>query len=364
VLDDEDFYRLLRDMALEIPDGHVNVSLNSKVFYDESAGSFGLVLKELSDGRVIVVQVIPDTPGENAGILPGAEITIWNGTPIADAISAVIPRLGPYSTDHTTRIARVNFLTRVAPDSEIEFTFINPGETEVQTVSLTAEAEYESLLQTFPSSELDEFDLPIEGEFLEEEGLAYISVLSFLGDYQLFARLWDHNLQLLVDEEIPGLIIDLRTNSGGRSDLPIQFADIFRRGGPLCRTITAGKQFEPSGEPVEISLPPFREVNCCPGQPGLRKRLRRRVSTQAEPLDCGGTLPTARTFEVGRGQYSMPGDISVSFNGKSLSLDGKLIIEGTGVIPQIVVPVTIESALGEEDAVLEAAIKALLDLIK
>ena len=61
----------------------------------------------------------------------------------------------------------------------------------------------------------------------------------------------------------------------------------------------------------------------------------------------------------------MPGDISIQFpTGKSFSLDGKLIIEGTGVIPQIVVPVTVESAMSEEDAVLEAAIQALLDLIK
>ncbi len=79
-----------------------------------------------------------------------------------------------------------------------------------------------------------------------------------------------------------------------------------------------------------------------------------------------GHYPTAGAFgEVSRGQYSMPGDISIQFpTGKSLTLDGKLIIEGTGVIPQIIVPVTVESATGDQDAVLEAAIQALLDLIK
>jgi len=374
VLNDEDFYRLLRDLALEIPDGHVNVSLNSSVFYEESAGSFGLVLKELSDGRVIVVQVIPDTPGAKAGILPGAEITAWNGDSIADAVDAVIPRLGPYSTDHTTRIAQVNFLTRVAPGSEIETTFINPGETEAESVSLTAAVEYDSLLQTFPSSELDQFELPIEGEFLEEEGLAYIRVLSFLGDYQLFARLWDFNLQKLVDEEIQGLIIDLRTNGGGRSDLPIQFTGyFFEEAVPLYQNYyyNEGSQgFEPSGDPVEIEPAPLHfegpvAVLVSPDCVSACESFAYALATAGRSIVVGH-YPTAGAFgEVSRGQYSMPGDISIQFpTGKSLTLDGKLIIEGTGVIPQIIVPVTVESAIGDQDAVLEAAIQALLDLIK
>ncbi len=49
--------------------------------------------------------------------------------------------------------------------------------------------------------------------------------------------------------------------------------------------------------------------------------------------------------------------------GRPETSDGKLLIEGSGVAPDILVPVTQESALDELDAVLEAAIEALLDMI-
>lgn len=374
VTSDEDFYRLLRDMSLEIPDGHVNVSLNSTVFYEESAGSFGMVLKELSDGSIIVAEVLPDLPGEKAGILPGAEITTWNDIPVAEAIDVIIPRLGPYSTDHTERMAKVNFLTRVPPGSQVQCTFINPGDTESKTVSMTAAVEYDSLLRTFPTSDLDTFELPIEGELFEDDGLAYIRVLSFLGDYQLFARLWDFNLDLLVEEGIKGLIIDLRTNGGGRSDLPLQFTGYF-----FDETVQLfqnyyynydSQDFEVSGEPSKIEPGPLHyegplAVLVSPDCVSACESFAYALATGGRSVIVGH-YPTAGAFgEVSRGQYSMPGEISIQFpTGKSLTLDGKLVIEGTGVLPDIVVPVTLASMMGEEDAVLEAAVQALLELIK
>ena len=74
-----------------------------------------------------------------------------------------------------------------------------------------------------------------------------------------------------------------------------------------------------------------------------------------------GHAPTAGAYgEVGRGQYTLPGDISVQFpTGRSLSMDGDLLIEGIGVVPDILVPITYESALGIEDAVLQAALDQL-----
>jgi C-terminal processing protease CtpA/Prc len=47
--------------------------------------------------------------------------------------------------------------------------------------------------------------------------------------------------------------------------------------------------------------------------------------------------------------------------GRSITPDGKLVIEGVGVVPDVLVPVTADSALGKVDAVLQAAIQAVLD---
>lgn len=370
VRNDEDYYRLLRDFSLEIPDGHVNVSLNSGVFYEESGGSFGLVLQELTDGRVIVLQVIPGYPGEKAGIVPGAEITTWNGTPISDAIRAVVPRLGPFSTLHTYRLAQVAFLTRLPPGRKIKLTYKNPDDREAQTVSMTAVVEYDSLLQALNPIKVNELALPIEGKLLEKENLAYIRVLSFLGDYQLIARLWDYNLQLLVDKHIAGLIVDLRSNGGGRSDLPLQFSGyFFDETVPLYQNYyfrQDSQSFEPAGDPAKIEPAPLLyegpiAVLVGPDCASACESFAFALSTGGRSIIVGH-YPTAGAFgEVSRGQYAMPGNISIQFpTGKSLTLIGQLVIEGTGVVPQVVVPVTVESALGEEDTVLEAAIQALL----
>ena len=74
-----------------------------------------------------------------------------------------------------------------------------------------------------------------------------------------------------------------------------------------------------------------------------------------------GHAATAGAFgEVGRGQYTMPGDFDMQFpTGRPETMDGQVLIEGVGIQPDIVVPVTYESALGQVDAVLQAAIDFL-----
>ncbi|NUM49078.1 MAG: peptidase S41, partial [Anaerolineales bacterium] len=76
-----------------------------------------------------------------------------------------------------------------------------------------------------------------------------------------------------------------------------------------------------------------------------------------------GHTPSAGAFgEVGQGQYDLPGDYSMQFpTGRTFTPEGALLLEGVGVLPDIVVPVTYESALGRVDAVLDAAIEALTE---
>ena len=78
-----------------------------------------------------------------------------------------------------------------------------------------------------------------------------------------------------------------------------------------------------------------------------------------------GHHPTAGAYGgVGRGQCSLPDDLSLQFpTSRTETLDGVLLIEGVGVVPDVTVPVTEKSALGLEDPVLDAAIEALLEEI-
>jgi C-terminal processing protease CtpA/Prc len=369
VTSDQDYYSLLREFAFQIPDGHVNLSLNRDVFFADYGGGFGLVLDRLSDNRVIVVNVLPGKPAAEAGIQRGAEILSWNGEAVNDAISKVIPGFGPYSTEHARQKAQVDFLTRVPPDSNVEVAFKNPDPSQEQTVTLQSVAEYDSLLLTIPSYLEDVMEMPIVGRVLDN-GLGYIRINTFSDDYRLLASLWDRYLNNLVDNKIPGLIIDVRANSGGSLGIAMDFAGYF-----FDQEITlydnfyysdVTGQFEPTGYPTKIKPAPLYydapiavlvSSNCISACEGFSYAMK---TNQRSTIV--GIEPTAGAFgEVGLGQYSLPGGLTIQFpTGRPQAPDGSVIIEGVGVTPDITVPVTQESALGQTDSVLEAASTTLL----
>lgn len=374
VSNNADFYRTLRDFAFRIPDGHVNITLDRDVFFEDYGGGLGLVIDRLSDGRVIVKEVLSGLPADSAGIQRGAEIQSWNGEPLDQAIQQVIPGFGPYSTDHTRQQAQVSFLTRMPPNAQVEIQYQNPAEAQARTVTLQAVVEYDSLFRTIPSFSMDEIEMPLVGEVLDDSGLGYIRINTFSDDYNLMASQWDRFIRNLIDNNISGLIIDMRLNSGGSLGLAMDFVGyFFDREVILYENQYYNEntgQFEPTGYPTRIHPGPhFYEkpiavlissdcVSACEGFTYAMQYDGRSIVV--------GHYPTAGAFgEVGRGQYKLPGEFNMQFpTGRPVSPNGEVIIEGTGVIPDITVPVTLESALGQVDSLLQAATKALQQKIR
>lgn len=363
-----DFYRALRDFSWAIPDGHVGISPDPNVFFEEQGGSFGLILSELSDGRVIVTDVLPGLPAERAGIQVGAEIITWGGKPVSQAISEVQPYLGPYSTEHARRLAQVIFLTRVPPDTRVTVSFRNPGASSPTEVTMRAVVDYDSLFQAMPL--FDTPLLPIEARMLEDSALFYIKINTFLDDDRLMAHLWDHIINGLVDNDIAGLIIDIRTNSGGNGALAMNFAGYFYRQEFILsqdayyNALTG--QFEYEELPTRVRPAPviydgpiavLIGPDCISACEWFAYAM-----THNERSILVGHYPTAGAAgEVGRGQYDLPDGLSMQFpTGRPETPDGQLLIEGVGVEPDITVPVTEDSVLGRVDTVLNAAIEALL----
>jgi C-terminal processing protease CtpA/Prc len=369
----EDFYRVLRDFAFSIPDGHVGLQLDPQVFFEENGGGLGLVLAELSDGKIIVTDVLPDLPAAKAGIKPGAEIVAWNGEPVKDTIEKIVPALGPYSTNHARRQAQVVFLTRVPPESRVEVSYKNPGEQLAEQTALKAVVDYDSLFQALGYNESPL--LPIEGEVLQPSGLGYLRINTFDDNYHLMAQLWERYIQEFLDQEVPGIIIDIRSNPGGNSGLANDFAgfffedemDLYRRS--YFNEVTGQFEYE---EP-DVSLKPAPSTiyeqplavlvgpNCASACEGFAYALQ-----QDNRAIVVGNFPSAGMFgEVGRGQYNLPEGLSMQMpTGRPETMDGEVLIEGAGVIPDITVPVTEQSALGQVDNVLQAAIEALLKEIR
>jgi C-terminal processing protease CtpA/Prc len=367
--DSEAFYRALHDFIQSIPDAHVGMTIDSNVFVQTAGGGFGLVLAELSDGTVIVTKVLPQSPAEKAGIEVGAEILTWDGKAVEDAIANVEPFFGPSSTEHHRRLEQVAFLAHVPPQERIEVSYKNPGEAQEQKATLRPEVEIDSLFQSLPLLNEEEVASPIQGDVLEESGLGYIRISTFSGDYNLMAQLWDHYMQQIVDQEVPGLIIDVRTNPGGNPDLAMGFAGyFFKEKIELSQGLYYSEEsqsFEPEGLPTEIEPGPLLFEGpvavlvgpyCVSACEGFAYAM-----TQEERATVVGNFPSAGAFgEVGRGQYELPGELSLQFpTGRPETPEGELLIEGVGVPPDITVPVTKESALGEVDAVLEEAVKAV-----
>ncbi len=368
---DSDFFWALKAFTLAIPDAHIGISFNDligRIFYENYGGSFGMVLTELSDGRVLVVNVLPNTPAARAGVEVGAEITQWDGRPVGEAIDAIEPFFGPYSTEHHKRQEQLVFLTRLPPDSEITLMLQNPGGA-AHELTLKADVEYDSLFAWIPSFAVDEISPPIVAEVLEPSGLGYIRINTFSDDYNLTAQLWDHYISTLIDLETPGIILDMRVNGGGNSGLASAFAGYFYNQeiiisqrsyynellGEFEYKDTPG-QIKPGPlyyeGPIAVLVSPY----CISACEGFANSL-----TYRENAIIVGHFPSSGAYgEVGRGQYDLPADLSLQFpTGRSETPEGELLIEGLGVAPDIVVPVTEESALGILDTVLQAAIDAL-----
>jgi carboxyl-terminal processing protease len=368
---DADFYQAIHDFAYSIPDGHIGGLFNRDVFFASYGGGFGLLIAELSNGRVIVTDVLPGTPGESAGIQRGAEIIEWDGQPVTQAINEVDPRVfGSYATEQARRQDQLIFLTRVPSGTRVDVRFQNPGGSP-QEVTMAAADEVDSLLQAlFPPSEA--LNLPVEGRALES-GLGYVRISSFSDDFNLTARLWERYVQQLVDNQVLGLIIDLRSNGGGSGGLALDFAGFFfdeefvlaqnsyynegtgafEYEDPPTRVRPAPTLYE---GPIAILVSPSC-VSAC--------EYFAYTMAQGDRSIVVGNFPTAGAAgEVGRGQYSLPGDLDLQFpTGRPETPDGDLLIEGTGVPLDVTVPVTEEQVLDQGDPVLDAAVEALLDQI-
>lgn len=362
-----DLYRALRDFTHAIPDSHVGLTFNPQVFYEEQGGSFGMVLAELSDGRVLVSHVLPGTPAANAGIQVGAEILTWNGQPVQTALDAVQPYLAPYSTEHSRRQGQLIFLTRV-PVGQTATLSVKDSGAAAREVKLRSDLEYDSLFEALGYNSVDLMELPVEASVLDS-GLGYIRISTFSDDYNLMARLWERHIQALLDNEIPGVILDLRNNGGGSGGLAMDFASYF-----FDREITVAEtryyneltgQFEPNDHPTKLRPAPlFYEgkvaVLVGPNCVSACEWFSNAMTQNGRAIVVGHFPSNGAAGEVGRGQYKMPYDINMQFpTGRPLTPDGKLLIEGVGMVPSIVVPVTAESVLGSADPVLDAAVQAL-----
>jgi len=326
---------------------------------------------------VIVTFVLEGGPAAEAGIEVGATIQSINGTPIDEAISATVPWSSPFSTEHNLRLQQLRYVIRFPVDTDVTVEYTNPESSESATAELTTIAERESFSFSSFNRGLTGVELPVEYRLLDNFML-YIKIYSFSESSRLTIQLWERALAIAADNQLPGVIVDMRQNGGGWGFLADQgwgfladqmaayfFDEPLVLGFSSSYDESSGEFFiDPESEdrfilpreelrysgPVAVLVGPACSSAC---------ELFSYNMTQEDRAAIVGQYPTGG-LSGGQEAFLMPEGIQLQFSvNRPLDKDGNIIIEGTGVVPTVQVPITAETVLTEDDVVLDAAVAHL-----
>ncbi len=363
------WYIAMRNFAWSIPDGHIGLGGNDGgLFQKEAGGGLGLGMTELSDGRVLVSYVDDSGSAAEAGLKQGDQVISYNNVPIRKALKSVTPLNGPFSTDHILKLERYRYITRGEVGETATIQWKDSTGIEKQE-SIVLRSERNSLAATSLYADFDRNAPPIEYEIIDDNGIGYIRIWSLSDDLNLTFRLFRRAVQLFNDNESPGVIIDLRHNLGG-SPMGTSLASFFTpteievmRGYYYSEKLGRFDTYGPpdSIEPDENLLYEGRvAILVGPACASACENVAW-VFSQLPQVTVLGQYPSNGIMgEVGRGQYTLPGDLSFQIpTGMDQDMQNNIIVEGTGVVPDQFIPITEANVLENRDLVLQEAINFL-----
>jgi C-terminal processing protease CtpA/Prc len=355
----------LRDFTQSIPDGHVSGPVIAQDFQQATAGGVGMAIRDIDDGRTIVNFLTPGGPAELAGIQRGAEILTVNGQPIDQVVDATVTWAGPFSTAHFQRLQQLRYAMRGPVGSTMQVTYKNPGATTAQTATLVMTNERASFTVSSFETGRTGAELPVDFQLLDN-GYGYVRLYSFSDNNLLTVQLWERMIGQLRQRNVPGLIIDLRQNSGGNGFLADQMAAYFfneplRLGNTgYYNEETDDFYFDPRTEDrfylpaddlryqgkVAVLIGPNCKSACEFFAYNLSLQERAAIVGQYPTAGLGGSVA----------DFKMPGGQFIRFTvGRAVDMNGEIHIEGKGVAPTVQVPVNEETLFSTGDPVLEAA---------
>lgn len=158
---------------------------------------FGSIVSVLP-GRVVVLQVLPATPTEKAGMSPGDEILAVNNY-----------RLDRLDADEIVQ------LLNASKQGQAHLIVRRPGNARLQELVLTPENVKSS---------------SVERVFELQPGIGYIRVSAF---EEMTARQIHDGIEKLGGHNLKGLVLDLRNNPGGLMTAALQTASFFLKPGQV-----------------------------------------------------------------------------------------------------------------------------------
>jgi carboxyl-terminal processing protease len=352
--DDKDFYSIVDRMTAELHDAHTRFSSpeqweNRKKHQGVSVGfRAGYV-----EGKVVVLDVFPDSNAAHAGVQPGMIVTALDGQPIAERLAEATPRVLPSSTD---RVTRLRILSAVFAGS--------------------LETPFAASLERANGSS---FDVRFARQILSSEPRVTAAKLSSGFGYIRFdefhpSLVKDFKAAVENLRATPGLILDLRRNRGGVGATLEAMATLFFDRKTLFERRMSRKQVTAS----ERNGHRTQETQVFVGKNGAQVYsgpvviLVSEYSASAAEVFAAGMQDSGRAKLVGSPSCGCVLGIThdrVMKGGGVLEISEVLWfspkdrkLEGEGVIPDRAAVPTIASLREKRDLVLEAGEKMLQEL--
>jgi carboxyl-terminal processing protease len=235
--DDRAYYRALRAFAWSVPDGHVDLRGDDRGLKEaEVGGGYGLGLAQLDDGRVMAARVDPDGPAARGGLAVGAEVLAWNGEPVRAALEKVSVDWSeePPATAEGRELQRLRFLTHGRIDGHVAVGYRNPGAPASSTAVL------EAVPEDYPRPTGTRWDVFFGDSIAARrlaDGTGYIQI-----KFEL-PTLWDlcpeREVRSAIDRFLaagaPGIVIDVRGNTGGQDEIVPRITAFFQPRQPRAR---------------------------------------------------------------------------------------------------------------------------------
>jgi C-terminal processing protease CtpA/Prc len=209
--DDYEYYRLLEKFCALLEDGHTNIYMPQRIdslIYRSSFGKYRLFLENI-DGKAIVTHTTETT---KTAIPVGSEIVEVNNIPVKEYIRKEVWPYISSSTDYIREDWAITNLLK-GPKGESIHIKIKTPKGAIRPYNLTRALNKDEIHPPFPKWELASFEW-------QENEIAYVSLNSF-SDPKIDTILFSYLPELY---KAKGLIIDLRKNGGGSTNIGMEIA--------------------------------------------------------------------------------------------------------------------------------------------